>query len=164
MEELQIKEQEYISYINEHRRNVLAACMQYDVALCKALNISIHSLTANILEHDKSKFSEEEFNAYRNYFHPCSGEEKDEEAFNKAWEHHYSNNPHHPEYWYNQGKDMPPVYIAEMLLDWQAMKMKFGGNNYDYYMKTRDKKPFSENTRKILDVVVKEVFDNGASI
>ena len=55
---------------------------------------------------------------------------------------------------------MPALYIAEMLLDWEAMSMKFNGSTYDYYIKNRDKKPFSENTKQILDKVVEQVFYN----
>lgn len=158
--ELELKVKEYEDYINEHISNVKVAYMQYGDKLCKALNISPIVLLRNVNAHDKSKWSEEEFDAYRQYFHPCSDETPNKEWFNMGWVHHQNNNPHHPEYWIDRSDDgkiltMPPVYIAEMLLDWQAMKIKFGGNNYDYYMQNRDKKPFSEETKKILDEVIK---------
>lgn len=160
MTELEQKENEYQKYINEHIRNVNLAFEKYKFKLCKALNVSVYSLGENIQKHDLSKFSDEEFNPYRNWFYPCLNEEKNKESFDKAWEHHYLNNPHHPQYWVRENyiEDMPPIYLAEMLIDWEAMSMKFGGNTYDYYLKERNKKPFSENTKKILDKVVKEIF------
>lgn len=160
MDELEIKEMEYRRYIDEHLFNVKLAFEQYKDLLCKALNVSVSSLGELIQRHDQSKFEDIEFDAYRNWFYPCDGEERDKDLFDEAWEHHYLNNPHHPQYWVRENyiEDMPPIYIAEMLIDWQAMKIKFGGNNYEYYLQERDKKPFSENTKKILDVVVKEVF------
>lgn len=160
MTELELKEKEYLDYINEHISNVKMVYINYGEELCKLLNVSKFSLGENIDRHDASKFSDEEFDAYRNWFHTCSDEEKDKEAFDKAWHHHYTNNPHHPQYW-DRGdyiEDMPRIFIAEMLCDWHAMSIKFNDNTYKYYLKERDKKPFSENTKKILDVVIKEVF------
>lgn len=162
MEELERKEFEYMQYIQEHKNNVALAFMKYGDKLCELLKIRKIDLSRCITCHDESKYSEEEFNAYRNWFYTCSDEEKDKKAFDEAWKHHYKNNPHHPEYWdHGNGviDDMPPVYIAEMLCDWEAMSMKFNGNTYKYYLKERDKKPFSENTKKILDIVIKEVFE-----
>lgn len=157
-----MKEKEYMLYISEHISNVKLAYTKYANKLCNTLNVSPILLAMNIDVHDKSKYSDEEFEAYRNYFYPCTDEEKDEDAFNKAWEHHYTVNPHHPQYWQDkitgEIKDMSPLAIAEMLIDWEAMKIKFGGNTYDYYIKERDKKPFSDNTKAILDKVVKEIF------
>ena len=160
MSELEMKEQEYMDYIEEHLANVKTAFQKYGDRLCQELNISKFELERNIYNHDMSKFSSDEFDAYRNYFYPCSDETKDKESFNKAWKHHYTNNPHHPEYWKdeeNNIKDMPNIYIAEMLCDWEAMSMKFNGSTYEYYKKERDVKPFSQNTKNILDHVI-EIF------
>lgn len=155
--EKELKEKEYLNYIEEHISNVKIAYMHYSEQLCRALNISNKDLFINVSKHDQSKYSEEEFDAYRQYFHTCSNEKKDKELFDKAWVHHYINNPHHPEYWVDMHgyvRDMKPIYIAEMLLDWEAMSMKFGGSTYDYYMKEKDNKPFSDNTKKILDEII----------
>lgn len=164
--EKQLKEKEYLAYINEHIANVRLAYEKYGKQLCEVLNISQYELLSNINKHDQSKYLEIEFNGYRQYFYPCSDETKDKTLFDLAWIHHQNHNPHHPEYWIDRSSskykimDMPLVYIAEMLLDWQAMKIKFGGNNYEYYIENRDTKPFSDNTKAILDKVVKEVFEN----
>lgn len=158
MIEKQLKEKEYTNYINEHIMNIRLAYIKYGEILCKKLNISNHQLLLNINKHDQSKYSEKEFDSYRQYFYPCSNETKNEELFNKAWEHHYKENPHHPEYWIdddsNTINDMPNIYITEMLLDWEAMSMKFNNNTYDYYMKNKDSKPFTIKTKKIIDSVI----------
>lgn len=150
------KEKEYMNYISEHIDNVYVAHMKYGPELCKLLNLVPSKLAVRIFEHDKSKLSEEEFEPYRQYFFPHDGEEKDKDLFNKAWEHHYTVNSHHPEYWIEDGKptDMDNYAIAEMLLDWEAMSVKFGNTTYEYYMKERNKKPFSENTKNILDSII----------
>lgn len=159
-----LKEKEYLSYINEHIANVRLAFEKYGKQLCELLNIKYYNLLTNVRHHDESKYTDAEFEGYRQYFYPCSDEEKNKELFDMAWVHHQNYNAHHPEYWIdrstNEIKDMPPLYIAEMLLDWEAMSMKFNGNTYDYYIKNRDKKPLSENTKLILDKITKELFEN----
>lgn len=156
MIERDVKEQEYLEYINEHISNIKLAHKKYGEELCNLLKINKLELAVNIAIHDASKYSLEEFDAYRLYFYPCSDEEKDKELFNKAWKHHYTINKHHPEYWVDGDniKDMPNLYIAEMLLDWEAMSMKFGSNTYEYYKKERDIKPFSDTTKKTIDQII----------
>lgn len=157
--EKDLKEKEYLTYIHEHISNVKIASIKYGPQLCELLNVSHIQLMMNITNHDQSKYSPEEFDGYRQYFYTCSNEEKNKELFDQAWIYHQNHNPHHPEYWIDRSedgtiKDMPPLYIAEMLLDWEAMSMKFNNTTYDYYMKNKDKKPFSENTKKFIDKVI----------
>ena len=159
IKELKLKREEYTEYINNHISNVKIAFDRYGEILAKKLNVPLSLLKQNIELHDNSKFSEEEFEAYRQYFYPCSFEEKDERKFNIAWDHHYQNNKHHPEYWVfnNELQEMPNIWIAEMLLDWEAMSINFKDNTYDYYIRTRDKKPFHYTTLEKLDNII-EIF------
>lgn len=158
MSELYLKENEYKAYIKEHVSNVHTAFLKYGVTMCKALHITPGALYVRVIKHDDSKYSEIEFDAYRQYYYACSGEEPNEEILNNGWKHHYLNNDHHPEYWVDELtgniKDMPVECIAEMLLDWEAMSMKFGGNTYDFYMKEKDIKPLSENTKQIIESLI----------
>ena len=80
--------------------------------------------TLFIKEHDKSKYNEEEYEAYCDYFY---GEKTDEvkQAFDLAWLHHQHNNPHHWQHWLLQSDDggvkaLPMDYenIVEMICDW----------------------------------------------
>ena len=153
MGELQLKENEYRAYIKEHVANIHAAFLKYGKELCSLIFETPGALYTRVIKHDDSKYCNIEFDAYRQYFYPCSDEEPNEEEFNNAWKHHYRNNDHHPEYWIDDDgtiKDMPPICVAEMLLDWEAMSMKFNGSTYEYYLKEKDVKPFSENTKKLL--------------
>ena len=52
--------------------------------------------------------------------------DKEPELFKAAHLQHVTNNPHHPEFWPNGVKDMPPVYVAEMVCDWHARSSEFG--------------------------------------
>lgn len=94
----------------------------------------------NILSHDQSKLSPEEFDAYAAKFYPCEADLRDKDAiernFKKAWVHHYTHNKHHPEYWicysnydkneYNVVKMSDTAFI-EMICDWMAMSYIKGG-------------------------------------
>jgi hypothetical protein len=71
-----------------------------------------------LLIHDLSKFGPNEFGPYR--MRSVTG--KDTPAYQAAWKHHWSINPHHWEYWVRDGvaTPMPEVYVREMLADWHA--------------------------------------------
>lgn len=71
-----------------------------------------------LLIHDLSKFGSAEFHPYR--LRASAG--KDTAAYAAAWQHHWSVNPHHWEYWVKDGAatPMPEVYVREMLADWMA--------------------------------------------
>lgn len=165
--ELVRKEDEYIDYINEHISNIKCAMIKYGDKLCELLNLDSSKLMELIYDHDKSKYEMEEFIAYRMKFHPASSDNKSKEEveklFNLAWLHHQNNNPHHPEYWVLidgdkvEPLDMPNIYIAEMLLDWEAMGMKFHTNTYKYYYERGKNKLFSDKTRATIESVI-EIF------
>ena len=107
-----------------------------------------------IKEHDESKFSEEEFDAYAQKW--CgNGEESFE--YEEAWKHHWMNNAHHPEYWL--GEDMPYIYILEMLCDWGSFsidKGDLGELNDFYFRKARNdkEKNLSPNTKETIEYIL----------
>lgn len=159
-EELKKKQDDYARYINDHINNIKIATQKYGEKLCKALDINMDELLKNINTHDVSKWSDDEFEGYRQFFYPVPGSIKSKEEFNKAWLHHQNTNKHHPEYWIMRDDkdikllDMPNIYIAEMLLDWAAMGIRYGGSAYEYYNKEGHKKLFSDNTRKKVEEVI----------
>lgn len=142
------KRKEYTDYINEHISNVKKAfdefinnneCLAIVDEITIGSCIIIDIVYANIKHHDESKFSEEEFEPYRKHFYPINDKEKEDakEEFDKAWKHHYLNNPHHWDGWALNGNEMPIIYIIEMLCDWQAMSYKFDSNTLDWYNKEK---------------------------
>lgn len=110
-----------------------------------------------IYKHDESKYSDEEFNPYRRHFFSVNEKEKEEskEEFELAWKHHYTVNPHHPEYWIKDGtpQPMPMKYIIEMACDWIAMCVTKGGTALQYLIDNREKKQkvMHQNTMEILE-------------
>lgn len=76
-------------------------------------------LIANGHIHDHSKFRGVEWLYLRE---GIEGELKQ-----AAIKQHTLTNPHHPEYWGNI-KDMPKLYVAEMVCDWAARSSEFGND------------------------------------
>jgi len=141
---------EYSKYVNDHIAHIHMAFTEFGPKLCKDIEemINLHEdlyllVRPRILKHDESKFTEEEFMPYAQKFYAWKGMDKSqeevEEEFNKAWDHHYKNNDHHPEYWVkdNIPTNMYPSAIAEMLIDWIAMSMARNQNMYEWW--TNDK-------------------------
>ena len=81
--------------------------------------------------------------------------EESKEEFELAWKHHYTVNPHHPEYWIKDGtpQPMPMKYIIEMACDWIAMCVTKGGTALQYLIDNREKKQkvMHQNTMEILE-------------
>jgi len=137
------KEKDYISYLENHIKNVKLAYEKYFLPLldkeiaCNSelftreeLKKAIISIRDQILKHDNSKWTEYEFSQYRAHWNPTEEEKtrdqyyqnKVDEDYQNAWIHHYKNNDHHPKFWYdfenNVARDMNLGAIIHMLCDW----------------------------------------------
>lgn len=90
-------------------------------------------------EHDLSKFTHVEFNAYALHFHGGGAPA----AFAKAWNHHLHNNAHHWQHFMfadgfnlkdagieNGCLEMPENYMLEMVADWMGASHAYTGS-YD---------------------------------
>lgn len=113
-------------------------------------DVDLDSFNEVIEEHDESKFSEEEFEPYAQKWF---GDKKKTREYELAWEHHYMNNEHHPEYW--DGEDMPYIYILEMICDWGSFsveKKDLKELSDFYYNKAQDdpEKNLSDATKEII--------------
>lgn len=183
--EIEFKYQEYLAYIDEHRKNVVSAFIKEfatrDFVIPPELGITqdewenaIKRVGIDILDHDKSKYEDDEFYAYRRKHHPTSLEnnERDENILEKvdndyeiAWEHHYKHNYHHPEFWrfvtlepdgtiihqenrLDVATPMPLYAIIHMISDWQGMFYKYpeGGQScVDWYNRDSHSERMSMN-------------------
>ena len=150
----------YIKYIDEHRNYIYGAFRRHGQQICLCLSLIggpfYHALRNRIFKHDISKYSAEEFDAYRNTFFPKENEEKDSDRFQKAWKHHYTVNDHHWEHWVNNGKvsEMDKVAIAEMILDWEAMSVRFKNSPIDWYQSRKDSIILGKRTRELVETVL----------
>lgn len=165
-----IKENEYVRYIEEHRINIYKAfeemllCPDMDwmnwneELCCKLFN--------RVINHDISKYSVEEFNPYREYYHPINAEEKANaaERFEQAWKHHWENNDHH---WQCRRRDMDgprmteeqQLACLENILDWMAMGYKFNNRPYEYYESIKNKINLPQVQIKFMEKIIYEGID-----
>lgn len=173
------KNQEYLEYISEHIENVKSAYrflfsnpairLEIDGYTQEQLIKLYDSLEEDILNHDQSKYSNEEFYAYRIKFFPTDYEghkmETDEEFskevdenFEEAWKHHYENNDHHPKFW--KGEEMSLKAILHMICDWEAMSKKFGGSVIKWYTTKADeeKKDLNPKTKVLLESILEQIY------
>lgn len=68
-----------------------------------------------------------------------------------ALDHHYANNPHHPEYHENGINDMDLFDIIEMLMDWKAASERHSdGNIYTSIYINKDRFKISEQMVNIM--------------
>ena len=170
------KEAEYLAYIKDHIANVRKAFIMYIAPLLKLNNISnlisddefkqaAVAVYKRLDDHDASKFSDSEFDGYRAKWYPTNREmnydqdyiDKMEERYQEAWDHHATNNPHHPKYWFdpenNVSKDMSLDAIIEMICDWHAMGIFYGTSTLEWYENRADdeKAYISPKSKEILE-------------
>jgi hypothetical protein len=196
------KENEYKDYINEHVGNVkraydelfvkkefpiLTSSITDDILVSitpEEMREAIEEVAIDIENHDKSKWGNIEFYAYRRKFHPTDKEKEEmknnesyantvKKDFEKAWQHHYTHNNHHPQYWayrfdkpdtlLDKPKDMPLTCIIHMISDWCGMSIKFDGglSCIDWYKNRADKekKLLSPKTKKTVEIILNYLFN-----
>lgn len=168
------KTSEYMDYIEQHVKNVIAAWEELKEALVGVSLIQrpeiLDEMDWRVRRHDASKMSEEEFLPYRQHFYPIEGEISDEARFDGAWRCHYSRNDHHWQYWVDSNGnfisygsvDTKLCAYLEMICDWQAMGYIFGDSAPEYYKNHKDKikidpnwLPFVEEVLDSLEIYLK---------
>jgi|15BtaG_2_1085339.scaffolds.fasta_scaffold00359_19 hypothetical protein len=127
----------HLQLVLRHIDNVQQSCLILGYKMIEAGDQKDGlQLIANSQIHDNSKLRPGiEWQYLRDGFN-----EKHSELFKAAHLQHVSTNPHHPEYWPNGIKDMPPVYIAEMVCDWKARSSEFGTDLRGYVKDTATKR------------------------
>lgn len=163
----------YLKYVLEHKKNIFIECMiaskeYWNEKYWRKDNKKIaRELFIHAFTHDLSKFNPKEFIPYAWKFYggkqasrtllkmtgmrdKCISQEDVDENFNKAWEHHYQINKHHPEHWI--GQDMPMKYIRFMVCDLKAMSRKFGDTAQAYYLNNYYKWDMTHETRHRIEI------------
>lgn len=116
---------EYDNYLTNHIGNVVKG-----MTWLISHGITEDPLLAEyVAQHDASKYSSAEYEAYDDYFYgnPDKTKEEIDKAFDYAWLHHIHHNPHHWQHWLLKEDDgelkaleMPEEYVYEMIADWWA--------------------------------------------
>lgn len=159
----------YDRYLIEHCGNV-AQGFDWIVANLPDMIVpgeSVAQLRRQIcFEHDESKYSEAEYDAYDIHFY---GKRPNPDiAFNYAWLHHIHNNPHHWQHWVliNDDPDkaevildMPYNYILEMICDWWSFSWKTGELEeiFEWYDAHKAYMKLSDATRKTVEDILEKI-------
>jgi hypothetical protein len=151
-------QKEYKTYVEEHKDRVRQFAEWLRGKLPEVFDgVDFDLFNELIQEHDDSKFSEEEFEPYAQYFY---GDKKNDFEYEEAWKHHWTHNEHHPEFWL--GEDMPYIYILEMICDWGSFSIASGNMrelSEFYFNKARDdeEKNLSDNTKIIIEEILEKI-------
>ena len=162
---------DYDEYLNQHISNVK---LGFDWLLMKFPDLfaeyDAEALGQQMAKHDNSKWDDEEWYAYCEYFYGNEKTEEVKEEFDKAWLHHQHNNPHHWQHWLLREDDggtkaieMPNNYVLEMVCDhWAFSWIKNDLYEiFNWYDKNKSKMILHDKTRKlyedILDRIKKEL-------
>lgn len=126
---------EYDRYLDQHKTNVAKGFGWLQENLPDVLIGEYNYEWQICYDHDYSKTSKEEYNAYDAYFYGGNRSYKVVEDFKYAWLQHIHNNPHHWQYWILNNDDpdegtivleMPYNYIVEMICDWWSFSWSKG--------------------------------------
>ena len=158
--ELINKTREYLDYVEEHCLNVVKAWKELKIK-CKDMRFISDDfvfdwLRQEVMRHDFTKLSAEEFVQYRRHFYPCPFEQKG--SLDEAWEHHKTSNAHHWEEWTKHEYVDPyewEVHCVHMVIDWMAMGYKFGDTARQYYETNNGK----INLPDYAEVFIYEIFN-----
>lgn len=111
-------------------------------AIPGGVDFSMHTFLCNgilarAVDHDASKLEEPEapiFAEYTAKLKGCTyGSDEYKEYLKEmkpALDHHYANNPHHPEHHEGGVNDMTLVDVVEMAMDWYAAGLRHADGNY----------------------------------
>lgn len=124
--------------VARHIRNVEDNCLLLGEKLIQSGKIDLGKrLIANGMIHDASKFHGIEFE-YLSIGNPS--EEGAKLKLKLSVQQHNTTNQHHPEFWAGGIKEMPDVYVAEMVCDWKARSEEFGTSLRDWIDETATKR------------------------
>ena len=156
----------YDEYLQKHINAVRVA---FDWLLVTLLELFVEYdtdvLGAVISSHDMSKWDDEEYFAYCEYFYGEKTPEVESE-FDYAWLHHQHNNPHHWQHWLLREDDgglkaleMPYLNVIEMICDhWAFSWVK--DNLYeifDWYDKNKVKMVLHPNTQALYESILDKI-------
>lgn len=161
----------YNQYLEEHIANVGKAYEWLKTYLPEVVEaVSGEEEWVILKNHDESKYTPEEYDAYDEYFYGKSKSSEVEEAFNYAWLHHIHNNPHH---WQHNvlindeaeegviAMEMPYCHIIEMLCDWLSFSWKTGNlyEIFDWYNGHKKTMKLGAETRNIVEDILGKIKD-----
>lgn len=150
---IQESENEYTSYITSHIEMVKLVWKELQSLLTGEYWLDDKdwwNIDTAIEAHDKSKYSDVEFEGYRQYFYTADNEEKNRYKFEIAMSNHIHNNPHHWQYWEINDFKIPFQSIIEMLCDWTAMSVKNNNEPSTWFAENKNNIVLSVETDRMI--------------
>lgn len=150
----------YLEIVDMHRKYVYEGC---EIVNSTSIGLGIITLE-QMLNHDLSKYSREEFVGYAAKFIPNEMQNKGdvEQLFNKSWLHHIHNNPHHWQHWIipnGEILEMPKQYAAEMVGDWLGASRSYTGswNMSEWLDKNLNKVILHDRTKEYVSIILQDL-------
>lgn len=168
-EKLNESSTQYDVYLSEHISNVVKGFEWIRENAPELLEGTTPNLEIEIENHDASKYSDEEYDAYDNYFYGHYSDDMKSQVeydFDVAWNHHQKNNPHHWQYWVvlkDSGGmvplDMDYESIIHMICDWWSFSWKSGNlyEIFDWYKKNKANQTMSKQTKEIVEQTLEHI-------
>lgn len=156
---------EYDRYLEQHISNVKKGFDWMKENIPEYVFDPNGEIEANLIQHDQSKRSEEEYDAYDQYFYGNNKSYAVVQNFDLAWLHHIHVNPHHWQHWVlvnddpedgTVALDMPYEVIVEMICDWWAFSWVKGDLTeiFDWYEDHKERMILSDKTRKTVEKIL----------
>lgn len=138
--------EKYLEYLEGHIGNVKEAFELLCTLDIPFINENKNELLSIVSSHDESKYEEPEWSAYLHHFYPtCDEDSLKTEEFEEACRRHIQNNPHHWDYWVEDGKLIDGIdeheyklYTVERLCDHMAMSIQNNNKPADWYYANKD--------------------------
>ena len=162
---------EYDNYIHEHIENLKLGLKWMQDNLTTLDGEKLAEAILNAEQHDASKWTKEEYDAYDAYFYGKNRSFEVVDDFNRAWLHHIHENPHHWQHWvlreddpnfgsFGKVLEMPLEYVYEMIADWWTFSWR--NNNllemFNWYQAHRDHMILNAKTRLVVESVLHDIF------
>ena len=162
----------YDQYLAEHIGNVNKGLhwMLDNLGLGQEEKSAIEEAMTSF-NHDESKYSVEEYDAYDKYFYGGNRSYKVVQEFNYAWLHHIHNNPHHWQYWVlleddpesglpYKALEIPVHVIFEIIADWWSFSWKSGNlfEVFNWYADHRSKQIINPKSREIVEYILEKIW------
>lgn len=154
---------QYDDYLHSHISNVQKAAEWLLFHFPDLLDkVDEGKLRNNLMAHDNSKFTPEEYAEYDAYFYGGNKSHKVVADFNYAWLHHIHQNPHHWQYWILVHDDepeeileMPSEYVIEMIADWWSFSFRSGnlGEIFGWYEKHKEMRMHPKTRNFVEDIL-----------
>ena len=138
--------EKYLECLEGHIGNVKEAFELLCTLDIPFINENKNELLSIVSSHDESKYEEPEWSAYLHHFYPtCDEDSLKTEEFEEACRCHIQNNPHHWDYWVEDGKLIDGIdeheyklYTVERLCDHMAMSIQNNNKPADWYFANKE--------------------------